>query len=93
MAQGNCRMQNRPTSQDDESEDTDKGRAAETRLKSSGEVVVEHHDTPPPGPPDKQIHARRPLPPVPAVRPPAGRPEAEVKKDGSADEGRGADET
>jgi len=42
-----------------------------TRLKSLGEVVVEHHDAPPPGPPDKQIHPRHPLPRVPerAIKP------------------------
>lgn len=36
-----------------------------TRLESSGEVVVQHHTTPSKGPPDKQIHPRRPLPLVP----------------------------
>jgi hypothetical protein len=40
-------------------------RVSKTRLQSSGEIVVEHHDVLPPGPPDKQIHARRPLPIVP----------------------------
>jgi hypothetical protein len=43
-----------------------------TRLKSLGEVLVEHHDAPPLGPPDKQIHPRRPVPRVPerAIKPP-----------------------
>ena len=35
------------------------------QLKPSGIVVVEQHSTPPPGPADKQIHARIPLPLVP----------------------------
>jgi hypothetical protein len=56
-------------------------RVTTTRLKSSGEVVVEHHDVPPPGPLDKQIHDRRPLPRVPERRiPPAedveGKPDS-----------------
>jgi len=38
---------------------------AEKRIKPQGEVVVEHHPTPPKGPDDKRIHPRRPLPPVP----------------------------
>jgi hypothetical protein len=37
----------------------------ETRIESPGEVVVEHHEVPPKGPVDKQIHHRRPLPPIP----------------------------
>jgi hypothetical protein len=37
----------------------------ERRIESPGEVVVEHHKTPPRAPVDKQIHPRRPLPPVP----------------------------
>ena len=40
-------------------------RVSTTRLQSSDEIVVEHYDVPPAGPPDKQIHARRPLPRVP----------------------------
>jgi hypothetical protein len=36
-----------------------------SRLKYSGEVIVEHHPAPPPGPADLKIHPRRPLPPVP----------------------------
>jgi hypothetical protein len=62
-------MPNRPTPQSDKPKDTKAGQVDETRLKSAGEVVVERHDTPPPGPPDKRIHSRRPLPPVPATRP------------------------
>jgi hypothetical protein len=37
----------------------------ETPLDSAGEVEVEHHSTPPPGPADQKIHLRRPLPLVP----------------------------
>ena len=37
----------------------------ESRLESSGEVVVEHHTTPQAGPADLKIHPRRPLPLVP----------------------------
>jgi hypothetical protein len=44
-------------------------RVTTTRLKSAGEVVVEHHETPPPGPLDKQIHPRRTLPLVPDKAP------------------------
>lgn len=79
-------MQNRPAPERDQSKDTGKDQVAEPRLKPAGEVVVEHHETPPPGPPDKQIHARRPLPLVPAVRP-APQP----KKDSDSD--KGTDET
>jgi len=35
------------------------------RLKPSGQVVVVHHTMPPKGPAEKEIHPRRPLPPVP----------------------------
>lgn len=49
----------------EESRDIASERVATAKLKSSGEVVVEHHDAPPPGPLDKQIHPRRPLPIVP----------------------------
>jgi hypothetical protein len=41
----------------------------ETCLKPSGEYVVEHHETPPSGPADKQIHPRRRLPVVPDAPP------------------------
>jgi hypothetical protein len=45
------------------------GRPAVVPLKSSGQVVVVHHATPPKGPADKQIHPRRPLPSIPAPSP------------------------
>jgi len=67
MALRGTAMQDRPTRQNDKAEDTNQ--VTETRLESTGEVVVEHHDSPPPGPPDKRIHLRRPLPLVPAARP------------------------
>lgn len=38
----------------------------ETQLEDSGEVLVEHYDAPPAGPPDKRIHQRKPLRKVPA---------------------------
>jgi len=38
---------------------------APPRLEPAGEVVVSYHPAPPSGPPDKQIHPRRPLPPIP----------------------------
>jgi hypothetical protein len=41
------------------------GQPIESRLEPSGEVVVEHLATPPAGPADLKIHARRPLPLVP----------------------------
>ncbi len=37
----------------------------ESQLEYSGEVVVEHHATPAPGPADLKIHKRRPLPLIP----------------------------
>ena len=46
-------------------------RSPQVPLESAGEVVVEHHTTPPRGPKDKQIHPRRPLPRVPEAPPPA----------------------
>jgi hypothetical protein len=45
------------------------GELDETRLESAGEVVVTHYTTPPKTRPDKSIHPRRPLPPVPESRP------------------------
>lgn len=45
----------------------------ETRIDPLGEVVVETHPAPPKGPPDKTIHPRRPLPPVPDRRPDADK--------------------
>ncbi len=50
-------------------QDTPSGQRDETRLEPSGEVVVTHHKIPPKGPADKQIHPRRPLPPVPNAPP------------------------
>jgi hypothetical protein len=48
-------------------------------LESAGEVVVEHHATPPRGPKDKQIHPRRPLPLVPkAPSPPSKKAKEDV---------------
>ncbi len=44
-----------------------------TRIEPIGEVVVEHHPVPPKGPPDKTIHPRRPLPPIPEKRPAADK--------------------
>jgi hypothetical protein len=41
------------------------GCPGEVRLKSAGEVAVEHHAIPPAGPPNLKIHSRRPLPLVP----------------------------
>jgi hypothetical protein len=46
-------------------QDTPSNQPNETVLESPGEVVVTHYTTPPQGPPDKQIHPRRRLPPVP----------------------------
>jgi hypothetical protein len=40
-------------------------RLTEARIESSGEVVVQHHTTPPAAPAELKIHARRLLPPVP----------------------------
>lgn len=52
--------------------DTPSPQAAEAPLESAGEVLITHYAVPPKGPADKQIHPRRPLPPVPkAPRPKA----------------------
>jgi hypothetical protein len=61
-----------------EPQDTSSGQVAETRLKPSGQIVVEHHSTPPVGPADKQIHPRRRLPIVPNA---ASHPPKEDEKD------------
>jgi hypothetical protein len=82
MALRGTAMQDRPTRQNDKSEDTNQ--VTGTRLESTGEVVVEHHDSPPPGPPDKRIHPRRPLPLVPTAR-----PEPEESKDKNTDSDKG----
>jgi hypothetical protein len=52
--------------------------AIESPLKFSGEVVVEHHATPPAGPADLKIHPRHPLPLVPTA---PSMPNKEDKKD------------
>jgi len=65
-------------------EERDDGASAqdrETRLKFSGEVIVEHHSMPPKGPEDKRIHPRRPLPVVPDDR----RKEDDEKGPGSSE--------
>lgn len=58
---------------------TDKTKAAEgadaVRLKSLGEVVVEHYETPPVAPAGLKIHARRRLPAVPEAKPKPGEEE------------------
>jgi hypothetical protein len=48
-------------------EDNPSPQPSEVRLESLGEVVVTHHTLPPKGPPNKQIHPRRPLPLVPTA--------------------------
>jgi hypothetical protein len=50
----------------------------ESRLEFSGEVVVEHHTTPPAGPADLKIHVRHPLPLVPKS---GSQPTKEDKQD------------
>jgi hypothetical protein len=57
--------QNQDPRAEEESGESTQQRVATSRLKYAGEVVVEHHNVPPPGPPDKTIHPRRPLPRVP----------------------------
>jgi hypothetical protein len=49
-----------PENSDSDSEDE----ATTMEIPSSGEVVVPATDEPPPAPPGKTIHRRRPLPPV-----------------------------
>ena len=60
-------MQDRPVAARNPDPDTPSNQTAETPLESIGEVVVEHHDTPPPGPADKRIHPRRSVPLVPTA--------------------------
>jgi hypothetical protein len=48
-----------------ERQDSASGKPEETQLEPAGEVVVTHHKAPPKGPPNKEIHPRRRLPPVP----------------------------
>jgi hypothetical protein len=80
-------MPNQSKPENDKPKTTTTRKVAETRLPSAGEVVVEHHDTPPPGPPEKQIHPRRPLPLVPEARPKPPASETETKNDDDSDEG------
>lgn len=56
-------------------EDASSSPGVESRLKFSGEVVVEHHATPPDGPADLKIHRRRPLPSVPKDPSPSSKEE------------------
>ena len=58
--------------------DASSSEAVESRLEFSGQVVVEHHATPPAGPVDLKIHARHPLPLVPKA---PSLPTKEDKKD------------
>jgi len=60
-------MPNRPRNEEKQPAPSNEPR--ETRLEPVGEIVVEHHPAPPKGPPNKTIHPRRPLPPVPDRRP------------------------
>lgn len=50
---------------EDQTKKPSSGEVSEVELKPMGRVKIEHHDAPPPGPADKMIHQRRPLPPVP----------------------------
>jgi hypothetical protein len=75
-------MQDQDPRAGEDNRDANLERVTTTRLKSSGEVMVEHHEAPPPGPPDKQIHARRPLPIVPD-RPAKPAEDVEGKPDSS----------
>jgi len=47
------------------SQETPQPQREQTQLEPAGEIIVEHHPTPPSGPADKQIHPRRPLPLIP----------------------------
>ena len=49
----------------DHSGDAPLSEVTESHIESSGEFVVQHQPEPPKGPPGKQIHPRRRLPPVP----------------------------
>jgi hypothetical protein len=57
-------MNDQPTKNAND-EDREPGKINETPMESSGEVIVQQYPAPPPGPKDKQIHSRKPLPPVP----------------------------
>jgi len=58
-------MEDQPPRTPKKPQDASPKQTAEIRLESSGEVVVEHHATPPAGPLDKKIHPRRRLPLIP----------------------------
>ncbi len=55
------------------------GKTGESILESPGDVVVTHREKPPKNRGDKQIHPRRPLPPVPTS------PPSENENDGERD--------
>lgn len=65
-------MARRPSDSKKKPQETPQPQPDQIRLERAGQVVVEHHPTPPSGPADKQIHPRRPLPPIPdaASKPP-----------------------
>ena len=72
-------MDNRQPHPEKKRPDNPSCEASEVPLESAGEVVVEHHATPPRGPKDKQIHPRRPLPLVPkAPSPPSKKGNEDV---------------
>jgi hypothetical protein len=68
-------MARRPSEPTKESQESPKPQGEPTRLERAGEVIVEHHSTPPTGPADKQIHPRRPLPLVPDAPAKPSKPE------------------
>lgn len=57
-------MDDQSTNDGNESTKTD-DQVEDTRLPAAGEVTVKQYPSPPPGPKDKQIHPRKPLPTVP----------------------------
>ena len=61
-------------------EESPSDQTGSSRLRPAGEVVVKHQPIPKAGPPDKQIHPRRRLPPIPPKRP------AESSKDDKNEE-------
>jgi hypothetical protein len=58
-------MEEQPPRPKKKPQDTPSVQPVESRLEFSGEVVVEHHETPPAGPGNLKIHVRHPLPLVP----------------------------
>jgi hypothetical protein len=58
-------IDNDPLPNEDQTKKPSSGGVSEVELKPMGRVKIEHHDAPPPGPADKKIHQRHPLPPVP----------------------------